>query len=49
MEERPTVHCSCEYEGMGVHTCFFRDKTKLLCEQVMTATTTAIKKSNNSR
>lgn len=30
------VQCSCEHQSLGVHTCFFRDKTKLLCEQVTT-------------
>ncbi|GKY92386.1 hypothetical protein MPSEU_000209500 [Mayamaea pseudoterrestris] len=30
------VRCACEHARVGVHTCFFRDRTKLLCEQVTT-------------
>lgn len=30
------VSCSCEHHSMGVHTCFFRDRKKLLSEQVTT-------------
>ena len=43
------VRCACEHQSMGIHTCFFRDKTKLLSEQVTTNERRKHKKRSSER